>query len=134
MSDFRIFQIFSVIYLAVGIGILFNPEYYRKMLADFADNGGVLYMGGIMSLIVGVLLIMFHNTWTKDFSVIITVLGWLALIKGILILILPEVMVSLVKSILKSPKFMKIEAIIAIVAGLFFTYLGFCPKSPLPVL
>ncbi|MCF7954735.1 MAG: hypothetical protein K9M75_02925 [Phycisphaerae bacterium] len=134
MSDAQIFQIFSVVYLAVGIGMLFSPEFYKKMISDFLDNTAILYMGGIMALVVGLLILMFHNTWTKDFSVIITIIGWLALIKGVIILILPKTMVSLAKTIVNRPNFMKIEAILVIIVGIFFSFLGFCPKSPLAVL
>lgn len=131
MSDAQIFQIFSVVYVVVGIGMIVNPAFYRKMFSDFIENGGVLYMGGIMALVVGVLLVIFHNTWTKDWSVIITIIGWMALIKGVVILILPKAMISLARSILQSNAFMKIEAVIAIVVGVLFAYLGFCPAGPI---
>ncbi len=133
MSDFEIFQVFSVVYLAVGVGLLVNPGFYRKMFSDFVENSAILYIGGVMALVVGMLIVMFHNTWTKDWSVIITVFGWLALIKGVVILVLPKAMVSLAKAIMENATFMKVEALIAIIAGLLFLYLGFCPKSPLPI-
>lgn len=130
MSDSQIFQIFSLAYLAIGIGIFLNPDFYRKMLSDFMQNSAILYLGGIMALIVGYLIVAFHNTWTMDLSVIITIIGWIALIKGIVILIFPKTMIAISKPILNSPTFMKIEATIATIAGLAFSYLGFCPKSP----
>lgn len=130
MSDGQIFQVFSLVYLAIGIGITVNPAFYRKMFADFIENSAILYLGGIMALVVGFLIVAFHNTWVMDLSVIITIIGWMALIKGIVILILPKAMISLSKSIISSPKFMKIEGYIAIIAGLGLSYLGFCPQSP----
>jgi len=131
MSDAQIFQAFSIMYLAVGIGILVNSDLYKKMLSDFVSSSGALYLGGITALVVGFLLVTYHNTWTRDFSVIITIIGWLALIKGIVILVLPKIMTSMAKAIVESALFMKIEAVIAIVAGTLFLYLGFCPQSPL---
>jgi hypothetical protein len=130
MSDSQIFQVLSIAYLAVGIGILVNAEFYKKMLSDFIENSAILYLGGIMALIVGYLLVAFHNIWVMDLSVIITVIGWLALIKGVVILVFPKSMIALSKSIVNSPAFMKIEAVIAIIAGLLFLFLGFCPESP----
>jgi hypothetical protein len=88
-------------------------------------------MGGVMALVVGFLLVTFHNTWTKDFSVIITILGWMALIKGILILVGPKLMVSLTRAMVEKEKFLKIESVIIIILGLALSFLGFCPKSPL---
>ena len=131
MSDVQIFQAFSIVYLAIGVGILVNPEFYSKTFQAFVGNGSFMYFVGIMALVVGYLIVAFHNTWTCDVSVIITVLGWIALIKGIVILVAPKAMIALVRLIVEKSMFMKIEAILAIVLGLLFSYIGFCPKSPL---
>ena len=131
MSDAQIFQIFSLFYIVVGIGILINPGFYKKLFEDFVENAAVLYLGGAMALTVGYLILAFHNTWTKDLSVIITIFGWLALIKGIVILIQPKIMIALSRAILKNEGILKIEAIVIIILGLAFSFLGFCPKSPI---
>jgi hypothetical protein len=131
MSDVQIFQLLSIAYLSVGIGIAVNSDLYKKIFRDFVENTTCLYFGGIMALVVGFLLVTFHNTWTKDFSVIITILGWMALIKGVTILVLPKVMVALTKAMVEKENFFKIESVIIIILGLGLAFLGFCPKSPL---
>jgi len=130
MSDAQIFQIFSLMYLAVGIGILINPKFYKKIFEDFIERPSVLYIGGLGALVVGYLVVAFHNTWTKDLAVIITIVGWLALVKGILIFLRPNLMIALTRAIIKKDTFLRIEALIIIILGLFFSFLGFCPKSP----
>jgi len=131
MSDAQIFQIISIVYIAVGIGIFINPGFYKKLFEDFIENAAVLYLGGVMALVVGYLILAFHNTWTMDLSVIITIVGWLALIKGILILIQPKIMIALSKAMAQKESILKIEAIAVIILGLAFSFLGFCPKSPI---
>ncbi len=131
MSDAQIFQIFSLAYLAVGIGILINRDFYKKLFEDFSENAFALYFGGIAALVIGYLILAFHNTWTKDLSVIITIIGWVALIKGILILIRPAIMIALTKAIVEKEGFLKIEAVAVIIIGLALSFLGFCPKSPI---
>ena len=131
MSDAQIFQIFSLGYLSIGIGILINPDFYKKLFEGFVENATILYIGGVMALVIGYLIVAFHNTWTADLSVIITVIGWIALLKGILILIQPKIMIQITKALLKHEKFLKIESILIIVIGLALSYLGFCPKSPI---
>lgn len=131
MSDAQIFQIFSLVYLAIGIGILLNPDFYRKLYEDFIENSSTLYIGGVMGLVIGYLIVAFHNTWTMDWSVIITIIGWIALIKGIVILVQPKILITLTKAILKKESILKIEAIVIIIIGLALSFLGFCPKSPI---
>ena len=53
MSDAQIFQIFSLMYLAVGIGILINSKFYKRIFEDFIERPSVLYIGGLGALIVG---------------------------------------------------------------------------------
>jgi uncharacterized protein YjeT (DUF2065 family) len=131
MSDAQIFQIFSLLYITVGIGILINPGFYKKLFEDFIENAAVMYLGGVMALAVGYLILAFHNTWTGGFSVIITIFGWLAMIKGLVILIRPKMMIALSRAIIQKEKILKIEAIAVIILGLAFSFLGFCPKSPI---
>ena len=82
MSDAQIFQLFSLAYIAVGVGILINPDFYKKIYQDFIDNGMALYFGGFTALAIGYLLVTFHNVWEMDWHVIITIYGWNAFIKG----------------------------------------------------
>jgi uncharacterized protein YjeT (DUF2065 family) len=121
----------SIVYIAVGVGIFINPDFYKKLFEDFIENAAVMYIGGIMALVVGYVILIFHNTWTKDLSVIITIVGCLALIKGILILIRPKMIIALSKAIMQKEGILKIEAIVVIILGLIFAFLGFCPKSPI---
>ena len=115
MSDAQIFQIFSIVYITIGIGILLNPGFYKKLFEDFIENAAVLYLGGVMALAVGYLILAFHNTWAKDWSVIITIVGCLAMIKGILILIRPKIIIALSKAMVQKESILKIEAIAVII-------------------
>ena len=130
MSDAQIFQVFSLVCLAIGIGMLINRDFYKKLFADFCENTSVMYTSGIMAIVVGYLILAFHNTWTKDLSVIITVMGWLTLIKGILILALPKIMIALTRAMLKE-NLLRIMTAWVIFVGLVFSFLGFCPKNPI---
>lgn len=130
MSDAQIFQIFSVVYLSIGIGMFVNQAFYKKMLDEFINSAAMMYIGGIMALVIGYLILAFHNTWTKDWSVIITIIGHLALIKGVLILVWPKLMVSLSRKMLKE-NLLKVMAVWVLFLGLAFSFLGFCPKSPI---
>ena len=131
MSDAQIFQVFSLAYLAIGVGILVNPGFYKKLYEDFVENASIMYLGGASALVIGYLIVAFHNTWTNDLSVIITIIGWAALIKGIIILILPKVMIALTRAIAKNESFLKIQGVAVIIIGLGLAFLGFCPKSPI---
>ena len=58
------------------------------------DQSGLL-------LTVGYLILALRGCCASGFSVIIPIIGWLALIKGILIFVRPEMMMNMTKAMLK---------------------------------
>jgi uncharacterized protein YjeT (DUF2065 family) len=131
MSDAQIFQIFSLVYLAVGIGMLINPDFYKKLFTDFCESAGVMYLGGLMALAIGYLILAHRGIrCTQDVAMILSLIGWLALIKGILILVRPNMMIAMTKAMMKD-SLLKILPALIILIGLVFSFLGFCPKSPI---
>jgi len=126
MTDKQIFQCLGVIYLAVGLGMLSNPQYYKQMMMDFKNNRASMYMGGIFLLAIGFLLVTFHNIWAAEVSVIITVIGWIALVKGILLLVLPEMMMKSMDIFLnKKNTALMVIASLVVILGVLLAWLGF---------
>jgi hypothetical protein len=46
---------------------------------------------GFLSLFLGLASVLLHNVWELNRHVLITIFGWLALIKGILVIAWPEI-------------------------------------------
>ena len=118
-------KLLAVVYLAIGFGILLNQSYYRKGLDEMVSNAGIMYLGGFMALVIGFLMVTYHNIWVKSWIVLITILGWFALLKGLLLLILPKTMTRFSMSLFKKKNFLLIDGIIALILGFIFGYFGF---------
>jgi len=131
MSDAQIFQLFSLVYLAVGVGMLISPSFYKKLFTDFCENAAVMYLGGVSALAIGYVILAHRGIrCTQDWSMILSLIGWIALIKGILILVQPNMMTGMTKAMMKN-SLLKVLPVIIIVLGLALAFLGFCPKSPI---
>jgi hypothetical protein len=124
MTDAQIFQILGLCYLAVGVGMLVAPKFYQKLLNDYLNNPPAIFLGGFMALIIGCLLVAFHNVWNWHLTVIITLVGWGALIKGLWLLVLPESGIKLAKAMLRSQKQLVWLAIIITLVGALLLGLG----------
>lgn len=124
--DLSIFvaQILALAYLSIGLGLLFNRKYYVKAFPEMMKNHSVFYLGGVMALIIGYLLVTYHNFWVKDWTVIITILGWGALIKGITLLAFPEQMMKFSKHMV-TKKNIGVITTFVLTLGLIFGYFGF---------
>ena len=119
-------KLLAVVYCSVGLGIILNPDYYRRMFDEMIKQLSFIYLGGVMSLAIGFLIINSHNTWESNWTILITIFGWLALIKGVAILVTPEKFTEFSKNILQKENSFKTLGIFTLALGFIFTYLGFC--------
>jgi len=125
MTDAQIFQIIGGAYAAAGLGIIVNTDFYEKLTDGFMDNPAVVFVSAIMVSILGFLLVTFHNVWVTDWPVIITVFGYLALIKGIIMLAFPRAYIAISKKIEKKIRHLRFYAVLIFIIGLGLMYLGF---------
>lgn len=117
-------KIFAVVYLMVGLGMLVNPGYYQKAMDDMLKNTAVIYLGGAMAAVAGLLIVTYHNIWEYSWVVVITIFGWLSLLKGFMFLAFPQHL-AFWRKVFKKPSCMPIWAVIVLAFGLFFGYFGF---------
>ncbi len=124
--DLSIFvaQAAAIVYLSIGVGMLLDKKYYAKFLDSIMKDTGTMYIGGFIALIAGFTLVTFHNDWVKSWEVLVTILGWLALVKGVMLLAFPSAILKMTKSWV-SGKNLSVYAPVVIVFGLVFGYFGF---------
>jgi len=125
MDDAQIFQILGLTYLAVGIGFLLNEGSLKRLLAACRSNTPLLFFSGILTLLLGFIMVTFHNDWHCHWGIIITIIGWLALIKGLTILILPNAMDKILIWYENKLAMLKYYPLIIIIVGAFLAILGF---------
>jgi hypothetical protein len=124
MTDANIFQIMGLAYSSIGLGMLINPRFYAKMLNKMIDDEAVLFLTGFLVEVLGYFLIAYHNIWTGGWTIIITITGWLAMLKGIMMVVIPEKSVRLYNFIKIARGQMKAYGIAVLVLGAVFFYLG----------
>ena len=82
-------QFWGLYFLIMAFLFLFRRESLNLLIGLMEDKRSVMVLGFI-SLIIGLVAILIHNIWVADWRVIITILGWIALLKGITLLGWPE--------------------------------------------
>lgn len=115
-------RLLAAIYISIGVGVLINSSYYRDAFDKMMKDSSLYYMGGFMALTMGVLIVSFHNHWVQSWEVVITILGWAAVVKGVFLFIAPKQMMSWGRVWLKN---MPLLGVIVLLLGLFFGYFGF---------
>ena len=103
-------------------GLLFiTSNQLRKTIAMTKDKSFVISTGYI-TLLMGLVTVILHNIWVFDWKVVITILGWSTLIKGIMKVGFPQVIHK------QSQRFKKnqiVSAIFLIILGIGLFWMSF---------
>lgn len=76
-------------YLIIFFFILsFNPGRIKQIFEDLKDHKFAI-LTAFIAIIVGLLNILYHNIWEPDWRIIITLIGWTALVGGLLLFTFP---------------------------------------------
>jgi hypothetical protein len=125
MTDAQIFQLFGIAFFPAGLVWVINPKVFRDLIRDIINNRGLLFLSGLLAIMIGYLLIAFHNTWTLNRSVIITILGWVSLLKGLLIIILPSTQINTFLNLTIIKKYLAVSPWLVLIVGIVSLYLGY---------
>lgn len=114
-------KIIALTYISFGIAVLREKAVFSQFIADFEKSPALIFLTGFIALIIGMLLVEHHNVWAKNWTVLITLIGWASLLKGIMLLAFPEA-ASQFKNLYSNTR---VSGIFIIAIGLLFGYFGF---------
>lgn len=89
-----------------------------------ARNPVHIYVSGFFILILGVLVVVSHPVWTADWRVVITILGWLVLLKGLMRIFFPETVRRLIQK-KQSNRWFILGELTMLLVGFYLLYYGF---------
>ncbi len=118
-------RIFGLCYLILGAGFMLNRKAFGQVMDDFCKNAALLFLGGLFALVIGVVIILTHNVWVASWTVIITIIGWLAFIKGIWMIVFPNTVPKFMQAYQKNENLLIVHSIVALIFGAVLTFFGF---------
>ncbi len=119
-------KVIGLYFVIVSLLLLLNPERFRLFSEKFLENEIQIFSTALFTLILGILMVVSHNVWVYDWRVFVTVIGWITLIKGILLLLSPSFFFGW------APKFynrvnLRFFGVLYLLIGFFFCWKGFNP-------
>ena len=100
-------------YLLIFFLILsLNPKRIKQIFADLNDEKFLL-ITAFLAILIGLISIQFHNIWELNYTLIITLIGWISLFIGLALFIFPKPTVSWLE-------FMNVKLVQVIYMLLFF--------------
>jgi hypothetical protein len=116
-------EVWGISIVVVCLALLVKDGHLKKFYASLETEDN-FFLWGFISFVIGIAMILVYNVWAWNWQVIITLLGWAALVKGLFLLFLPETMKAWVKKI-NYQKWMPVWLVVLLIIGLVITYLGF---------
>jgi hypothetical protein len=117
----------------VNLAYLLNKPHYRKFMSDFSGNDALVYLSGLFFLVFGLMIVTAHNIWLPEWPVLITIVGWVAIIQGVGRLLFPDQTASKFRHLHSRDGYWVISTIWLLV-GCYLLYQGFCMSgTPTPM-
>ena len=118
-------RVFGLCYLIIGAGFILNRKAFQRVMDDFCKNAALVFYGGLLALVIGVVIILIHNVWVANWTVLITIIGWAGLIKGIWIMVFPNSVSKFMKVYQQKENLLMFHSIGAVIFGAVLVYFGF---------
>jgi len=116
-------EVWGISIVAVSLALLVKEKHLKRLYASIETEEN-FFLWGLISLVTGVAMVLAHNVWVQNWQVIVTLLGWISLVKGLFILFFPELMKSCTKK-LENKQLFPVILLVSLFIGLVITYLGF---------
>ncbi|EQB10158.1 hypothetical protein L288_04265 [Sphingobium quisquiliarum P25] len=122
----RLAEAIGLYMMVVGIGGLVAPARWRAMMDDLERSPGLVIALGFPVFAVGAALVLIHSIWTDPLAVIVSLIGYIALIEGALLLAVPAPLIRIGRW---SLNFTRAWAAVAIVLGILLFLAGLTGRA-----
>jgi hypothetical protein len=123
-------KLIGIYCILIGLAMAVHEQATLHAVIELVQNAALLYVFGLIVVAAGLAIILSHNIWSGGaLPVIVTIIGWLTLVKGLLFLFLPPP--AAVGIVLWGPAYEKFfygDVVLALVLGIYLTYMGFRTK------
>ena len=125
--DISIFlaKVLSLYLIIVTVAMYVNASSFKEIILDFLDNKSLMLLGAVISLIIGILLVVSHNFWHWNWTIVITLLAWLTFLKGITNTVCPKMNAKWIRKYVEHKTAYNINVLVWFLIGLYLAYYGF---------
>lgn len=102
----------------ISLAFLINSKALSHLFRYMKDEGNI-FVTGYLTLVIGILSVVAHNVWVGGWPVIITVLGWLTLVKGVIRITFPYFVARMVGYFEKNADWLKFFLVISLALGIY---------------
>ena len=121
-SSVAIASVFGPFMVILGAWMLVRSSQLIKVWASFKSHPASFFLLGVMNLLLGVCLVSQYNFWYWSKGLLVTLLGWLLTVRGLIALFFPD---FFMKHTMTEPALAKVVGWVPFIWGLILCWLAF---------
>lgn len=118
-------KVIGIYLVIISIAMLINMAQFSGLINDLINNAPLMFVTGFTTLILGILMVVSHNIWQRSWQLIITLLSWNTLLKGISLIFYPQIIGKVSFMFLHNTSIAYAAAGFDLVLGMLLIYFGF---------
>lgn len=121
-------KIMGLYLVLVSLAVFVHRSKINALLVEeFYKNRTFVFFSGAIILILGLLVVVSHNVWELSWRGVITLLGWLTVLKGVMRIFVPNVAKQVSHNVDKGGwySWYTVILITSLFVGLWLVYNGF---------
>jgi hypothetical protein len=118
-------QLFGLTLAIYAVALMQQPKLIRSLMRELGDNTLVTLLFSFVAITGGLAIVLTHNIWEWSWVVIITIFGWVSLLKGITFLMAPKLLAKVGSGVYGTPGKTRLSLFVVLVVGLYLAGSGF---------
>jgi len=113
------------LFVAVAAALLINRRTVAGLVTGVLNSPEFIFFSGLLTLLAGLAIVRAHNVWSAEWTILVTVIGWLCVIGGIMRIIWPERVSALRNNMMRGENAVTAWALVTLLLGAFLTAKGY---------
>jgi hypothetical protein len=109
-------------FIALAAATLINLGSISTLVESVSHDPALVMVSGVLSFVAGLAVVRVHNHWAGDWAVLVTILGWLLLVGGLVRMLFPIWLAGMAANFAQSTGLIAGEAVVFLVIGAFLSY------------
>jgi hypothetical protein len=110
---------------AIALAILLKFQSFAALAEQVSRDPALIFFSGILLFIAGLAIVRAHNVWTGGWPVLVTVLGWLAVLSGLVRMFFPARLAMIAADIGERPGLVIGMALVLLLIGGLLSFKGY---------
>ena len=118
-------KVLGLFLIVIGALIVLRRSYFMPVFGSYPEERLIRAVVSMAEVLAGLFLVVMHNQWSPLPAAVVTIIGWLVLLEGLLYLVLPDDLVGRFIATFNSEGWYIAGGVLAIVAGAYLAAFGF---------